>query len=303
MSNRLYSRQPVSLPARRVLLTDLDNTLFNWIDYFAPAFRAMVHALAWATKVSEATLYDQFRDVYADTESVEYTWAIQQLALCKGLKAEEIQRLVHIGRVAFGKTLRKRLQPYPEVASTLRWLKEHAVCVAGVSNSFIADALFRLRTLGLESYFDALIGWNGFGLPANDTSLQRRQRVDRWRQRTTIPSVVTLPSDLLKPNATSYLRALEALRTTTSVEVWVVGDSINKDLVPAREIGATDVWARYGRNVDPQNMETLLTITHWSEQKVASVFDDGGFEPAAIIDGFSELRRVVPEYQGQLFLT
>jgi len=45
-------------------------------------------------------------------------------------------------------------------------------------------------------------------------------------------------------------------------QVWVVGDSLHKDIAPAEELGFHTIWARYGSQALPENMNTLLRITH-----------------------------------------
>jgi len=41
----------------RLLITDLDNTLYDWITYFANSFRAMVKDLATTLDVEEDLLF------------------------------------------------------------------------------------------------------------------------------------------------------------------------------------------------------------------------------------------------------
>ena len=48
----------------RAVITDLDNTLYDWVAYFIPAFRAMIKALVELTGVPETRLLD-------DTQGLE----------------------------------------------------------------------------------------------------------------------------------------------------------------------------------------------------------------------------------------
>ena len=45
--------------SQAVLLADIDNTLYDWPSFFAPSFRAMIHALSRELDVSEDQLYDE----------------------------------------------------------------------------------------------------------------------------------------------------------------------------------------------------------------------------------------------------
>lgn len=49
---------------RPILITDLDNTLYNWVDYFAPSFRGMVHAISREMNLDEEKIYSGFKEVF-----------------------------------------------------------------------------------------------------------------------------------------------------------------------------------------------------------------------------------------------
>lgn len=55
-----------------VLITDLDNTLYNWKDFFATALRASIHLLSRRTGVAEDDIYESFRELYAQRGTLEY---------------------------------------------------------------------------------------------------------------------------------------------------------------------------------------------------------------------------------------
>ena len=69
MGYRLTSHMPLI-----VLITDLDNTLYNFVDFFGPAFRAMVHALSKTYGLDEVELVDEFKEVFAHTGTIEFAF-------------------------------------------------------------------------------------------------------------------------------------------------------------------------------------------------------------------------------------
>src|ERR1700744_4162534 len=93
-----------------VLVTDFDNTLYDFAAYFSPCFRAMVHALARETKLEEQVLISDFQAVYEQHKTIEYAFSVQELPSLANLPSLEISRLVHIATVAFGRTRRQRFQ-------------------------------------------------------------------------------------------------------------------------------------------------------------------------------------------------
>lgn len=272
----------------RILLTDLDNTLFNWVDFFAPSFRAMVHALSHSTGVAEDLLYDQFKAVYSRHATLEYQLAMQELPVIQSLTPEQRERALRAGFVAFSGTRRNRLREYEGVTSTLQWLVQEHVRVVALTNSPIWASVARLRNLGIESLFDAIAGWG---------SAPGSRRVQ-----TRIPNVVELAEDQLKPSLDAFEAALGALPGySRSAKVWVLGDSLSKDLAPAVRLGATTIWAKYGQAVNPDNYATLLRITYWSDAKIKTTYSRESFQPDHAIDGIGELRRIIPLVQRTLF--
>jgi FMN phosphatase YigB (HAD superfamily) len=73
----------------------------------------------------------------------------------------------------------------------------------------------------------------------------------------------------------------------------VIGDSLNKDIKPALEIGAIGIWARYGKKCEPKNLETIRRITTLSEGKVEMEEDHKSINPSFIADSFSDLRKII----------
>jgi hypothetical protein len=47
-----------------LLITDLDNTLYDWVSFFTPSFKGMVDELIALLDVREETLLDEFKAVH-----------------------------------------------------------------------------------------------------------------------------------------------------------------------------------------------------------------------------------------------
>ena len=104
---------------QRLLITDLDNTLYNLIDYFGPSFRGMVHALSRETKIEEEILLNNFKQVFLKRESLEYGFAVQELEITKTLSKENIFTLIKLAQAVFKRARQKNLKPYEGVKETL----------------------------------------------------------------------------------------------------------------------------------------------------------------------------------------
>ena len=254
---------------QRVLLADIDNTLYDWPSFFAPSLRAMVHVLSRELRIGEDHLYKELKAVFERHGSLEYAFVVQELDSVRSLETERVRKLVGLARGAFNSVRRKHLAPYPGVRETLDWLHRQDVLVIGVTNSPVYRAQHRLFDLGLDSLLDGLIAWEGFEVSDDDSANKGFVPAGHMRVRTRIISerVWTVTQDECKPNPQHYKRALEFLGVK-STDAWAIGDSKAKDLEPAAKLGIRTIWARYGAKDDPDNpnvdMATLLRITHWS---------------------------------------
>lgn len=278
-----------------VLLLDIDNTLYDWPAFFAPSFRAMLHVISRNLGIPEETLYSECKDVFSRMRSLEYAFLIQELPSVRDLDTDRVRRLIELGRGAFKRVQKVRLQPYPGVSETLQWFDQQQVPVVGVTNSPMYRAQQRLSELHLDTLFSGLVAWEGFEGNAADPRTEGFVTRGRERQRSRIQRRVLVPEADCKPNPRHYAIALESFSSDPKV-AWAVGDSLAKDLAPAADLGIHTVWARYGSGYDPddKNMATLLRITHWNDQRIETTYTSTDFRPEHTIDRFSQLRDIVP---------
>lgn len=286
--------------AGRVLLTDVDNTLFSWIDFFAPCFRALVHAVAQRGQLDEDELYDGFQLTFVKEGSVEYRRAIQDNLVVRLLPDQVQQDLTNVGTIAFGQAMRRHLKPYPDVKSTLRRLRFEDVKVVAVTNSGALQALDRLRRLGINGLVDGIVAWDHDVAGRADSETEYDTLLAGRAQRSGVAWVRAIPTEQLKPNQAAYQEAFAGLGLAAD-NIWILGDSLYKDLSPAAGLGATSIWARYGQRFEQRNFNTLLRITHWSEEKIRTAYDDEVLVPDRTIESFSELLDIIDLRQGELF--
>ncbi len=76
-----------------------------------------------------------------------------------------------------------------------------------------------------------------------------------------------------------------------------MGDSLEKDVVPALTIGAFGVWARYGQATEKSAFETVLRVTDWDQERIAMTYHERSAEPSMTIDAFGELKGLVDTSQ------
>jgi len=115
------------------------------------------------------------------------------------------------------------LAPYPGIESTLLSLKEMGLSLSIVTDAFLKNAVSRLERTGLLGIFDEVI--------TADLSGSH------------------------KPDPKVFCYALERLGREPS-EVLMVGDSLRRDVGPAKRMGMMTAYARYGdRNFHEDRVE------------------------------------------------
>ena len=273
----------------KLLVTDLDNTLYDWVGFYAEAFDAMVDALVDHLRVSKDQLLDEFKGVHQRYGNSEQPFAVLELPsvqqryakLSRAERARELDAVLH----AFNSARRKHLRLYPGVDDTLRSLRSHGIIIVGHTEAIAENAYYRLSRLGIADYFRHLYALQGVAVehpkPARAAALRPP------------PGFVhVVPPDERKPNPRLLLDVCRR-EGIEPHDCWYVGDSLTRDVTMAVGAGCVAVWARYGTDVDPADWRRLVRITHWTEETVAR--DEKlrhaaeGIEPDYVIDSFDEL--------------
>lgn len=273
----------------RLLITDLDNTLYDWVTYFANAFRAMVKELAPLLSVEEAKLFDEFKIVHERYGNSEQPFAVFELPSVRekfgGLSGADLLEALRAPLDAFRLARTKHLRLYPSVGMTLCALRENGVCVVGHTEAITEQAYSRLRTLGIVEYFQRVYTLEGHLAPHPDPL----RGVD---QRPPAGLINVVPKRERKPNP-DLLRDICRREQAPLDDAWYVGDSRTRDVAMAKAAGVTAVWAKYGTEYDPALWDTIVRVTHWTDEDVRrearleTVCRE--IEPDYTIDSFSEI--------------
>ncbi len=245
----------------RAVVTDLDNTLYPWVDYIVPSLEAMVASLASTTGLPRIRIVQSLKAVYAKYESNEYPFAIQESDLFRPYRRDFASfdaLVIKPAQRAFKEARRRYLRPYPGVRATLEGLRGRGVKVVALTDAPRNAVELRLRMLELDGLFDAVYTLRGYDLPENiDPEIRRRDAAGLYAART---RVVELPRSAEKPSPVGLRRALADLGMAGS-EVAYVGDNPRKDMPLARACGALGVWAEYGTYVSQEYRERLAVIS------------------------------------------
>ncbi|MGA2797378.1 MAG: HAD family hydrolase [Thermoguttaceae bacterium] len=250
-----------------VVITDLDNTLFDWVKIWYEPFNAMLGEIHRISGISQDILIQDIKQVFTRRETSEYAFVIQEIeSLKKKYPREDLTKKFDSAIHAFRVARKRALYLYPEVEDTLQLLKDKGVLIVGYTESQAFYTHFRMKALGLDRILDFVYSPTDHDLPEGLTPEQLRTlSPEHYKLRRTIHRYT--PKGKLKPNPNVLLQIIKEIGATPD-EVVYVGDSQMKDICMAQEANVTDVWAKYGTPVETPAYELLRQVTHWSNKSV-----------------------------------
>lgn len=254
-------------PRVSVVVTDLDNTLFDWVDIWHRSFRAMLDSLVRVSGIAEGVLLKEFKEVFTRHGTSEYAFAIEELPSLQRLHPGEDLTSVHAEAIAAFREARSgAMHLYPTVRDTLLDLRTRGCLVVAYTESMSFYTNYRIRNLGLDGLIDFLYSPPDHDLPVGQTRENiRRYPPDHYDFEHTVHRYT--PKDARKPDPSILMEILKDVAGSVDESVYI-GDSLLKDIAMGQGAGVTTVWAKYGAAQDRPEYELLRQITHWSAEDV-----------------------------------
>lgn len=273
-----------------LLITDLDNTLWDWFEIWRASFGAMLTEVARISSVPEDVLEREIRAVHQRQRTAEYAFVLEELPSLLAQHARNDIREIYKGAIQARRTARHReCKLYDGVRSTLESVRASGALIVGYTESMAFYTSDRLRRTGLDDLIDVLYSSPDHDLPGGvSPSELRRHPPEYYRYRRTVHRHT--PSGSMKPNAEILLSIISDMRQTTQGSVYV-GDSLMKDVAMAQQAGVTDVWARYGESHGKHEYEQLRRVTFWTAEDVERerALTAKDVRPTHIINRFRDL--------------
>jgi HAD superfamily hydrolase (TIGR01549 family) len=269
---------PVSL-----LIIDLDNTVYDWLSAFVPAFYAMVQEAVPLIGVDEEQLLDDLQIVHRKHGDSEHPFALLETRAVQKRFAhnsqEEIAHFLDPAFHAFNRTRKQNLRLYEGVYATLEQLVRLRVPIAAYTDARVINCLFRLNSLGIKQLISRLYA------PGHVTKeLDELISSDDF--------IRTLPSRDRKPNPQTLIDICSQYGIAPANTLYV-GDSLVRDIYMAKSAGLYSAWAKFGTLYDKELWPKLVRITHWTDEDVkreeALRELARGTEPDCILNRFSDL--------------
>lgn len=261
-------------PRVSVLITDLDNTLFDWVEIWYQPFNAMLEKLVSSSNIPRQQLINEIRTVHQKHGTSEYAFLIEELPSLQingELSYEEIINKYNDVIHAYRTARKKSLKLYPSVLDTLKVLKTKGVLIVAYTESMAFYTNYRMRNLGLDGVIDYLYSPKDHDLPKDFTPEQARKYPAQFYEMKFTEHRHT-PIGELKPNPKVLLDIISEIGAFPH-QCLYVGDSLMKDVAMAREAGVFDVHALYGTAYDRKEYELLRQVSHWLPEQVENEKD------------------------------
>ncbi|EKO3468445.1 HAD-IA family hydrolase [Vibrio fluvialis] len=277
---------------KTVLITDLDNTLFDWFSIWYASNSAMFDKVYEITGLSSDVILPEVKKIHQEHGTAEYAFLLQNLPSLLAMYGSEdgINEALDEAIHAFRSERRKHLRLYPTVEDTLKTLKNIGVLVIAYTESKSYYTSYRLKKLGLDNYIDYLFSPPDHELPEELGS------GTKFSFSLTKPKHT--PEGETKPNPKLLLDIINDLGADVEDCVYI-GDSEMKDIEMAQQACVTDVFARYGTTHFENNAEgyeLLRAVTHWTDEDVEREKrikeNYHHIPPTYTVDSFSELLEI-----------
>jgi FMN phosphatase YigB (HAD superfamily) len=249
---------------KKLLITDLDNTLYDWVSFFAQSFNAMLEKTIEITGLERELLISEFKQVHQYHGNTEYPFSIFELECIqehfktsdKKILKQELDEALH----SFNSKRKKVLKCYEGVIDTLEKLSNDGVILVAHTEAPVVNSLYRLEKLGIKKYFKHLYA------PKDKFHDQLNESTLKWLKEHE-KTLRLLTKNELKPNPKLLSDICDQEGVKLSEAVYI-GDSIVKDISMANEAGISSVWAEYGKQHSPDFWSILVSITHWTTEDV-----------------------------------
>jgi phosphoglycolate phosphatase-like HAD superfamily hydrolase len=252
------------MPNKRLLVCDLDNTLYDWVGYFVASFYAMVERTIEITGCDREMLLSDFRRVHQLHHDSEHPFALLETEtirkLYKNVPTDVVVKKLDPAFHAFNSSRKKNLKLHNGVRETLDLLKAADVRLIAHTESKLYGVVDRLHRLDLFHYFSKIY--------CRERSLTIHPNGGiNWLNQFPMDKIIELSHHQAKPNP-SVLLEICANEETSPKDTAYIGDSIARDVLMAKHANVFAIWATYGAKHNDEMYNALVRISHWTKEEV-----------------------------------
>jgi FMN phosphatase YigB (HAD superfamily) len=247
------------------VITDLDNTLYDWVGMWSAAFEALLQGVVRQSGLDRRTIEAEARDVHRRHGTTEYSFLVESLpSLQRKHPGLDLAEVYADAIRAYREARDASLRLFPTARESLAALKAKGCRIVGYTDSRAPYSAYRIRKLGLDGVLDFLFSPPDHDLPAANRGRRSRSSDDCELERTVHRHT---PEGEVKPNARVLAEIMREVGADPARAVYV-GDSLVKDVSMAQEAGVADVFAAYGVAQHRDEYDLLRRVSHWTDAEI-----------------------------------
>lgn len=251
-------------PNVKLVVTDLDNTLYDWVAYFVPAFYEMVTTAAEILHISTDLLLDDLQAIHRRHGNSEHPFALLETEIVRKLypnaSLEERSKILDGAFLAFNRSRKQTLKLYPGIYDTLQFITSQGAALVAYTEAPSINALHRIRFLGITPFFSGVYAPKSSGV--QHPNVRQTNPLDQE-----IRLLRPLQSGHRKPAPDVLLEICKDWQVPPTQTLYI-GDSLTRDIGMAKAANTIGAWARYGTGHDPELWKKLVRVTHWTSEDV-----------------------------------
>ncbi|MEM1398024.1 MAG: HAD family hydrolase [Pseudomonadota bacterium] len=247
------------------LITDVDNTLLDWIEIWSASFSAMFSELNTFGLADEEELKAQIKRIHQSHGTSEYAYLLEELPALASKTAEQKREIISRANGAWSDARHHATKLYPGVRETLVELKSRGFRVIAFTESFGVYTAYRFRECDLDGVVDVLYSPEDHFVSTSEFAMLSHSHSDAHVLENT--ELRHTPAGVTKPSP-DILRSILAENDASNENAFYVGDNLMKDIAMAQQVGVPDFHAMYGHAQHRDEYELLKQVTHWPDRVV-----------------------------------
>lgn len=293
----------------KLLILDIDNTIFSWAEYYIKPFRAKLEFVAGIINMEYKDLALEAQKVFIKHQSIEYPFTIQMLPSVQQYYNFDVESMLTNCVIPANQKFKDEaypyLKPYDTVSETFKLLRDQYsdLKIVALTDAPHYPAMWKLNKLGLLHYFDAIYGLEDptlpivRGVPAVTKEVLLKHLENQ--QFGFLGKVRALPNDYEKPGVKGMKTILidyELDEIEDKSQIVFVGDNLYKDIELSKRMGITSVWCKYGIEFDPALFDIMDDFAPKAfVHRNIMVKNDETPKPIHTIERFEELVEIIEE--------
>jgi len=241
---------------KKCLITDFDNTLFDWFDNWYSAFSgAFSYICLNFPGIDEKEVLNDIKAIHKIHNTTEYLNVFEDLAkLDRYSEFKNFSEICHDASNIRAEIKSQNLKLFSGVIETFKVLKNSSYKIVLFTESEAYSTSERVKLLGLDGIVDYI-----YSPPPQNSrsiSLEHTQLVSFEKQEQYKPYVKNLNKILIDLNLNPD-------------NCFYLGDSLIKDIQMAKDAGITDIYAQYGEGYKTRpEYQLLKDVTFWDSSIV-----------------------------------